>query len=93
MVNDGLGVTRNVGELFAELGVDDNVGSALNDRCEGDVGKGDAFRYKVGASREVSLDGFQAANGTLKESSVDGLRVGKETLAELEDKVNVCADL
>ena len=71
LVDDGLEVTNDVGELSTEGRVDGDGKRALNDRRNGDIGKGNALGDKEGAGSEVSLKGFEGAELTLSEGGVD----------------------
>ena len=71
LVDDGLGVTENVGELLARLSIENNSACALNDGCEGDISKGNALANKVCAGGKVVLNSGQSAESTLNEGSVE----------------------
>ena len=86
-------MTDDIGELWAELGIEDGSSRAEDDGCEGDVSEGDTLSDEVCAGREVCLDGLQATDSTLDEDCVESLVVGKDVLAQLEDKEKGGLDL
>ena len=71
LVDNGLEVTDDVGELGTEGGVEGDGKCTLDDRGHGDIGEGDALRDKESAGREVSLKGLEGTELALSKGGVD----------------------
>jgi hypothetical protein len=71
LVDDGLEVADEMGELGTERGIDGGGDSALDDGGDEDIGKGDALADEEGAGREVGVKGIQCASLALDEASVE----------------------
>lgn len=93
VVEDGLGVTDDVGELRAELSVEDDGGSTEDDRGDRDIRKGDTLSDEVCTGSKVLLKGLKTADGTLNKGGVDRLVVWERVPAKLGDEGNICVDL
>ena len=59
LVDDGLEVADDVGELGTERSVEGDTDGAEDDGSEGDVGKGDAFADEEGTGGKVLFKGLE----------------------------------
>lgn len=71
MVDDGLEVTDEVGELRAGGGIEVDLYRTLNDGGKSNIGESDTLGDKEGAGGEVRLKSLQRTDLTLLESGVD----------------------
>jgi hypothetical protein len=64
-------VTDDVGELFAELCIEDDYVGTGDYRCERDVCESDTLADKICACSKVRLDSVQSTESALDKSSVE----------------------
>ncbi len=71
LVNDGLEVADDVGELSAEGSIESDGESALDDGGDGNVSERDAFANEESVGGEVGLEGLERTDLTLGKGGVD----------------------
>lgn len=92
-LDDGVGVTDNVGDLGADRGVNDRSEGRGEGRGEEDVGNGDALADNVGLLQEDLVEGLEAGNdlvdNTLKDTLVVGKAAGEDAVGESKADENL----
>jgi hypothetical protein len=71
LVDNGLEVADEVGDLGADGGVESDHGSTLDRRGDGKISEGDALSDEESAGGEMGIEGFQRAELALCEGCMD----------------------